>query len=174
MPRARPGTAGSDATACPGCRLRLAPSGGPTHPYFGASPACWALYGEALSRAYGDPACRDVLQLVVEAYACQHPGVPGRRSAQSVGIHLMTLCMVLEDGADPREGPKLHRRMVARPTFTWLEPPADRGGVTVAALLDASTSAAYVEAAWAWAGETWRAWQAHHDTVRGWIAPSLS
>ena len=162
-----------DASTCPGCGLRLAPSDVPTHPYFGASAACWALYGEALARAYNDPACRDVLQLVVDAYACQHPGEPGRRSAQSVGIHLMTLCMVLEDGADPRDGPKLHRRMVERPSFTWLEPPRERGDVTVAALLGASTSAAYVEVAWAWARATWQAWRAHHDTVRDWIAPSL-
>ena len=86
----------------------------------------------------------------------------------------MTLCMVLEDGADPRDGPKLHRRMVARPVFAWLEPPPERGGVTVASLLGSSTGAAYVDTAWAWARETWRAWQAHHDVVRAWIAPSLS
>jgi hypothetical protein len=163
-----------DVGACPGCGLRLEASAGPVHPYIGASPACWALYGRVLDRAYSDAACRDVLQVVVDTYACQHPGEPGRRSAQSVGIHLMTLCMVLEDGADPREGPKLHRRMVARPAFTWLEPPPERGRVTVAALLDAPSAAAYVDAVWAWARESWRAWQPHHDTVRAWIAPSLS
>jgi hypothetical protein len=86
----------------------------------------------------------------------------------------MTLYMVLEDGADPREGPKLHRRMVARPAFTWLAPPRERGRVTVAALLDAPTSAAYVDAVWAWARDVWRAWHPHHDVVRTWIALSLS
>ena len=161
-------------SACPGCGLRLATSDGPAHPYIGASPACWALYGRALARAYSDPVCREVLQLAVDAYACQHPGEPGRRSAQSVGIHLMTLCMVLEDGADPREGPKLHGRMVARPTFTWLAPPRERGQVTVAALLDAPTRGAYVDAVWAWARDVWRAWQPHHGVARTWIAPSLS
>lgn len=159
--------------ACPGCGLRLAASDGPAHPYYGASPACWAVYGRALARAYSDPAYRDVLQLVVDAYACQHPGQPGRRSTQSVGIHLMMLCMVLEERADPRDGPKLHARMVARPTFTWLEPPPDRGRVTVGAVLDAPTGAAYVDAAWAWARDTWRAWKPHHATVRAWIAASL-
>lgn len=160
-------------SACPGCGLVLDAVDGATHPYVESSPACWAAYGRALARAYGDPACGDVLQLVVDAYACQHPGVAGRRSAQSVGIHLMTLCMILEDGADPRQGPELHRRMVERPAFSWLEPPPDRGAVTIAALLDAPTAAAYVEAAWAFARSTWDAWQTHHATVRAWIAPSL-
>ena len=174
MPTQKASMSARDVSACPGCGLRLAASDGPAHPYIGASPACWALYGRALARAYGDPVCREVLQLAVDAYACQHPGSPGRRSAQSVGIHLMTLCLVLEAGADPREGPRLHRRMVARPAFNWLEPPPERGRVTVAALLDAPTSAAYVDAVWAWARDTWRAWQPHHDAVRSWIPPSLS
>ncbi len=160
-------------TACPGCGLRLAASDGPVHAYIGASAACWALYGRALERAYADPACRIVLQLAVDAYACQHPGDPARRPAQSVGLHLMTLCMVLEDGADPREGPQLHRSMVARPSFDWLEPPPERGEVTVAVFLDAPNADAYVRAAWSWARDVWRAWEPHHGTVRAWIAPSL-
>jgi hypothetical protein len=57
--------------------------------------------------------------------------------------------MVLEQGADPREGPKLHRRMVARPdVFTWLTPPHDRGHHTVLDVLDGE---AYVAAVTAWA-----------------------
>ena len=161
------------AVACPGCGARLPPVDAPAHPYIGASTGCWALYGRVLERAYADPVCRDVLQLVVDAYACQHPGEPGRRSAQSVGIHLMTLCMVLEDGADPRDGPRLHKRMVARPAFAWLEPPAHRGAAAAHALAESPTPAAYVDGAWAFARDVWRAWAPHHATVRGWIAPSL-
>ena len=163
---------GRHLEACPGCGLDLPHSDGPTHPYIGASAACWALYGHVLNRAYGEPACREVLQLVVDAYACQHPGEPGRRSAQSVGIHLMTLCMVIEDGADPRDGPKLHRRMVTRPSFTWLPPPPDRGEVTVRAVVDTTDAAAYVGAVHRWARAVWGAWDPHHGTVRAWIAPS--
>jgi Family of unknown function (DUF5946) len=156
-------------SACPGCGLRLEADDGPAHPYIGASPACWVLYGSALARAYSDPVCRSVLQLAVDAYACQHPGVPGRRSAQSVAVHLMTLCLVLEEGADPSEGPKLHRRMVKRPAYAWLEPPSERGQITVADVLDAKSAAAYVDTVWAWARETWPAWAPHHSTVRGWL-----
>lgn len=80
-------------SACPGCGLVLPAHDGPRHAYIGASAACWALYGRALERAYNDPSCREVPQLVVDSYACQHPGEAGRRAAQSVGIHLMTLCL---------------------------------------------------------------------------------
>ena len=151
----------------------LAALEGPTHPYVGSSAACWELYGRALARAYGDPECRGVLQLAVDAYACQHPGRPERRSAQSVGIHLMTLALVLEDGADPAEGPKLHKRMVARPPFSWLEPPSNRGRIAVAALVEAPSTAAFVDETWAWAHDVWRAWRSHHATVRSWISASL-
>lgn len=75
--------------------------------------------------------------------------------------------MVLEQGADPREGPKLHRRMVARPgVFTWLTPPHDRGHHTVVDVLDGE---AYAAAVTAWAEAVWGAWEEHHDTVRAWV-----
>lgn len=161
-----------DRSRCPGCDLELGRLDAPTHPYVGASPACWERYGRVLERAYADSLRREVLQLAVDAYACQHPGVPGRRSAQSVGIHLVTLCMVLEQGTDPRVGPKLHKRMVARPdVFTWLTPPGDRGHRTV---LDVLTTDAYAAAVRAWAQDVWGAWEAHHDTVRSWVSPCLT
>ena len=164
-----PGCSGGDGdlSRCAGCGLELRVSDGWTHPYIGASPACWERYGCVLERAYADPLRREVLQLAVDAYACQHPGEAGRRSAQSVALHLVTLCMVLEQGADPREGPKLHRRMVARPdVFTWLTPPHDRGHHTVLDVLDGK---AYAAAVTAWAEAVWGAWEEHHDTVRAWV-----
>ncbi len=100
-----------------------------------SSSACWARYGEVLAREFGDPAYSALHQLTVDAYAVQHPGVAERRAIQSVGLHLMILCLILEDGADPREDPKLHRRMVRRPSFEWLDPPLTQGRMTVADVL---------------------------------------
>ncbi len=105
----------------------------------------------------------------VDAYAVQHPGEPGRRAAQSVGIHLMTLCLVLERGGDPHEGPRLHRRMVARPVFAWLEPPQQRGSVTVADVLTTRDASGHVAAAQEWGLSVWQAWADHHGTVRAWL-----
>lgn len=99
---------GSGAGACPGCGALLPAEAGPTHAYMRSSPACWARFGEILAREFSDPAYFALHQLTVDAYAVQHPGGADRRAIQSVGLHLMTLCMVLEEGADPRNGPRLH------------------------------------------------------------------
>jgi hypothetical protein len=57
------------------------------------SPACWARYGELLSVQYSDPERMAFHQLIVDTYAVQHPDGDDPRAIQSVGIHLMTLCL---------------------------------------------------------------------------------
>ena len=166
-------TSPTDVSACPGCGLVLVVRAAPTHPYIGASPACWALYGEVLAREYGDPNYSRLHQVTVDTYAVQHPGVPERRSIQSVAMHLITLCLVLEDGADPREGPKLHKRLVRWPGFHWLEPPTPNGQITICDVLQARTSAEHERVVDAWASDVWAAWEHHHATVRDWIAQGL-
>ncbi|HEY0633553.1 MAG TPA: DUF5946 family protein [Thermoleophilaceae bacterium] len=164
---------GPTTSECPGCRLVLPQHDGPRHPYIGASAACWALYGHLLARAYSDPEIIPILQLIVDTYAVQHPGTPERRAAQSVGIHLMTLCMVLEQGADPRDGPQLHKRMVTRPAFSWLDPPPNRGSVTVGELVAVTDAGELDRRVWDWGREVWDAWALHHPTVRGWLRTSV-
>lgn len=86
----------------------------------------------------------------------------------------MTLCLVLEDGADPREGPKLHRRMVSRPAFAWLAPPPMTERLTVVDVLPARDIADHERRVRAWALDVWDAWAPHHGTVRRWLRESLS
>ncbi|MFN2467164.1 MAG: DUF5946 family protein, partial [Gaiellaceae bacterium] len=131
-------------------------------------------YGEVLAREFGDPRYFAVHQLTVDAYAAQHPGVAERRAIQSVGLHLMTLCMVVEEDADPREGPKLHRRMLGRAAFEWLDPPPTDDGLTVADVLPAQTRSEHERLVRAWAQDVWEAWAPHHQTVRRWVRHSLS
>ena len=152
----------------------LSSHAGPTHPYIGASPACWALFGEVLAREYGDPKYFRLHQVTVDTYAVQHPGLPERRSIQSVAVHLITLCLVLEDGADPAEGPKLHKRLAVSNSFHWLEPPHPNGRITVADVLEARTPAEHEALVDAWARDVWVAWKPHHATVRSWIARAFS
>jgi hypothetical protein len=111
--------------------------------------------------------------VTVDAYAVQHPGVPERRSIQSVALHLITLCLVLEDNADPRVGPRLHKRLAGRSSFHWLEPPRPNGTLTVADVVHAQTAAAHVREVEAWARDVWKAWSPHHATVREWIRQQL-
>ena len=160
---------------CPGCGLMLPPRPeAPTHPYIGASAECWALYGELLSREFQHPAYFRVHQLTVDTYAVQHPGSPERRAVQSVGLHLMTLCLVVEDGVDPSEGPALHKRFVRRPAFRWLEPPRPNGQLTTADALRSRNPEEHAQAVTAWGRDVWAAWAPHHHTVRGWIEESAA
>ena len=147
---------------------------GPRHPYLGCSPACWALYGELLAREYGDPTYFQLHQLSIDTYAVQHPGVPERRSIQSVALHLITLCLVLERGAEPSDGPKLHRRLVKRQAFNWLEPPRPIGQMTVADVHRAPSAEEHERILYAWARDVWGAWGPHHATIHRWIKDCLN
>ena len=141
----------------------------PAHPYMTCSPACWARYGDLLAVQYASPQRMAFHQLVVDSYAVQHPDGDDRRAIQSVGIHLMTLCLFIERGTDPASGTSLHRSMVARPVFHQLSPPASPGQLTLLDVpLDGDPSHARI-AAHAWAESVWTAWSPHHQTVRGWI-----
>jgi uncharacterized protein DUF5946 len=169
-------TAPSEATnACPGCGLELPRYDGPTHAYIGASPACWALYGELLAREYGELRYPPSHRLTVDVYAVQHPGAPERRAIQSVAVHLIALCLVLERGVATVTVRDLMQRVLARPSaLEWLEPPAPNGTITVRDVLasrDLAEHAANVER---WARDVWDAWSPHHARVRGWIEAGLS
>ena len=90
--------------SCPGCAIVLPEIEGPTHAYIESSPACWAKYGEVLAREYADPDLfAKVHRMSVDAYAVQHPGRPSPQSIQSVAVHLISLCTMIEkDASAPR------------------------------------------------------------------------
>jgi hypothetical protein len=161
----------SVSTMCPGCGAELPVHGGPRHAYVGASPACWQLYGRVTADPYARREGTRVRRLVVDSYAAQHPGIEQRRSLQSVAVHLMGLCVLLErDGATRRLAPVLGR-MPARKTMDlhWLAPPDLSGTITVADLLEAGSDDGYADRVEAWAGSVWAAWAPHHATVRAWL-----
>src|SRR6266536_812239 len=158
-------------SVCPGCGLQLPLHGGPTHAYVGASPACWSLYGQ-LPMAFGMTAVGDtVRRLVLDTYAVQHPGTPQMRSVQSVAVHAMGLCVLLERGGEERRvKPVLGRRPTRRaPALHWLEPPRPNGTLTVRGILGAEGAENYATAVKAWAADVWAAWEPHHNTVRRWL-----
>jgi Family of unknown function (DUF5946) len=157
--------------ACPGCGAVLSGNDGPKHAYLGASPACWELYQRLARPSSAQADATRVRRLVQDAYAAQHPGVPQRRSVQSIALHLMDLCLLLERDGQVRRPVPVLGRMPPRRTLDlhWLEPPKVRGTMTVADALHANAGdrrAARVEA---WASEVWAAWEPHHPTVRRWL-----
>ncbi len=158
---------------CVGCGAPVPDVGGPTHRYMGASPGCWAAYGEVLEGEYADyPRFAPVHRLTVDAYAAQHPGKPSPRSIGSVGVHLVRLHLQLERGLShgKANAAMLHVSSRLKGDFVWLEPPARLGELTVLHVREAQDPDAHAERVRAWARAVWWAWSPHHETVRGWAA----
>lgn len=156
-------------TTCPGCGLSLPASDGPTHEYIGASAACWELYGELIARDYGEYGMPDEHKYVVDAYAVQHPGEDVPRARQSVGVHLIRLCLMIE-----RDRPSRYAtRLMSRAThgglhIPWFGPATPLGTLTVADMLAAPDKPAHVELARRWGEDLWAAYGDVHETVRRW------
>ena len=137
--------------------------------YVGSAPGCWQLYTDLLAREYSDIRYAPAHQLTVDTYMVQHPGEPARRSAQSVAIHLVGLCLMLERGRTPAELPGLRKRVVERhDTFPWLTPPQSVGELTVLDILAAGSAEEHRHVVDRWAASAWEAWSAHHEQVRAW------
>jgi hypothetical protein len=144
---------------------------GPTHLYLGASPGCWAVYGEVLGKEYADYSrFAPVHRLTVDAYAAQHPGTPSPQAVGSVGVHLIRLHLQLEGGLphDRANAAMLHISSRLKKDFVWLDPPARLGELTVLYVHGARDPEGHVGRVREWAESAWEAWSAHHETVRRW------
>lgn len=160
---------------CPDCKAALPHTGGPRHAYLGGSASCWAAYGELLAKEYGDQAYMVVHRQTVDAYCAQHPGLPERRTIQSINVHLAGLCLTIERGSSG----DFARRHIAKLTegyedrFSWLPPPANLGGVRVTDVLAADDPTAHAREVQRWAEEVWSAWEPHHSHVRALVKAAL-
>lgn len=152
---------------CPGCGDVLPDIDGARHPYVGASSACWTRFAEVASTL---PPVTPLRRLVTDAYMVQHPGVPERRAIQSVGVHLVALCLVLEHGLPPERLSATVQRMLARPpAWHWLEPPMPNGPLTIGDLEAAAAAGDPAPAVDAYVRGVWLAWSRHHPIVEGWV-----
>jgi len=160
---------------CPGCRARYLPQAvDETHPYIGASPACWAAFGEVLAREFGDVTFGRVHRNTVDVYAVQHPGTDDRRQRQSVALHLIGVCHWLEHDIEVERLNAITQRLVnSERDWPWLEPPSGYP-MTVVDVLAARDGAEHVRLVRRWAEETWSAWSAHQQPVREWSRDAIS
>lgn len=165
-----------DQVRCVGCGGLFPKIEGPTHRYMESSPGCWAAYGEILAREYGDASFAVAHRFGVDAYAVQHPGQPSPQSIQSVAVHLIRLCLLLEESADmSRANDLMLAATKMKKNFVWLTPPPSRGAITVADLRRARNAAEHVELERSWAQTAWEAWSTHHQTIRAWLpAPTFA
>jgi hypothetical protein len=150
---------------CPECGALVNDIEGPT--YGSGAPGCWALFGEITGREFSDPAFRGHHRSPIDAYAVQHPGPPSPRAAKSAWVHLVGLCLVLERGFPVDNAVRAIARLASEgPAFPWLEPPPDRGSVTVTDVAATADVADHVRAMQRWADAAWAAWEEHFPAVR--------
>lgn len=138
---------------CPGCKIVLPHSDGQAHAYLGATPSCWALYGELLAREYSNPAYMAVHRMTVDAYCAQHPGTAERRTIQSINVHLVGLCLAIEHNAPEtfiRSAMKTLTEWYAD-RFNWLTPPEHLGAIRVRDVLAAEDASSHRVLAGQWA-----------------------
>ncbi len=155
---------------CIGCGGLFPEMDGPTHRYMESSPGCWAAYGEVLAREYSDPAYAPNHRLSVDAYAVQHPGRPSPQSIQSVAVHLIRLCLLLECGLEMgRANEAILKASESKKQFVWLEPPPSRGTVTVAEVRRATNPEEHIILVRQWAESAWQAWSSHHSQIHAWL-----
>jgi len=159
---------------CPGCGARYLPlPWGATHPYIGASAACWAAFGELLAREFQDPAYGWIHRHTVDVYAVQHPGIDGRRQRQSVALHLIGLCHWLKHGTDaPQLIPITGRLAYEDRAWAWLTPPTTYE-LTVLDVLGARDADEHGHLVREWAETVWQSWSAHHELIRRWADEAL-
>jgi hypothetical protein len=140
---------------------------GPTHRYLLAAPACWRIYGEVLARRLASAVAQPD-RWPVDAYAIQHPGVPGLQSSQSVLVHLVSLGLMLEREASPQFATRAMATLISthKGKFPWLEPPESVGALSVADIAAADSESEQGRLVVDWGRSAWDAWSQYHETVR--------
>ena len=135
------------------------------------SPGCWAIYGDVLLRQYADARTNLRYFHTVDAYAVQHPGLPTPQTIQSVNVHLISLCYLMERGySSDRTEPKMRLAIQKfKGQFTWLAPPASKGAITVVDVAQAVEPDDLIRCIEAWSKSAWEAWSVHHPAVRMWV-----
>jgi hypothetical protein len=151
---------------CPGCKLSLPIFDGPTHDYIGASPSCWALFGQVMAREYGGPAYMKVHQLTVDAYAVQHPGRAEPRAVRSVWGHLASLYLQLEQGVPTDRAKQVIPLVTSQSeSLGWIEPPEQCSAMTIADVVAAASPAEHCSVVEQWARSVWNCWSSHHRRI---------
>ena len=147
----------SAAAACPSCGAPL-----------GGREGCQGAFDVLSASAWASPVRAAVHNLVVDAYAMQHPEEYGR-SPKSYAAHLCGLCCGVEHAGDRQLYWSIARwldgaRQVDKPQLL-----RTRGDRTIADVAKITDAAAFADAVRAWATSVWAAYAAQHDQARRWL-----
>jgi Family of unknown function (DUF5946) len=161
---------------CPGCQAVLPRiENGATHRYMTSSAACWAIFNSlyAPERPLAPGAFNN---LIVDAYAVQHPGTPSDQTINSVAIHAMVLYGIFERGFSPdqalwlRQRPGRIKSTEKHSRFYWLSPPAFDSSLTVVDVAAGETPNDRSVLLERWVKDVWSRWsEAHGQQIGIWF-----
>ena len=152
---------------CPNCGAVVPDIDGPTHAYMISSPGCWAAFGRLQA---GEPArsgYQTVHGLAVDAFAASHGGDGSqRRDRQSVCLHLMALCLVLQRGQGSRRRMALLRGLTAvKRDWPRLERPEGVPALSHTHAAHAGDGEEYAARVTEWAQAVWAFWAPEHERI---------
>ena len=155
--------------SCPGCKTSFSKGDeNSTHPYIGALPECWKMYGDILAKEYENRDYFTVHRITVDAYASQHIGnQEDRRARQSANVHLIALYLTFEKDENPKkiieflktatntkkDWPSLSQRKTPK----WM---------TVKDILPAKTAQEHIELVKKWGKSVWDDYSDIHPEIR--------
>ncbi|NKB26216.1 MAG: hypothetical protein GKR99_01045 [Rhodobacteraceae bacterium] len=153
-------------TTCPACG-HPGDHDGPAHAYISPSPACWARYGEVLTREYSDRDYWQAHRLLTDAYCGQHSVGEDRRARQSLYIHLAALMLHFED-AVPADRIVAFLRKAAKSgnPFNPLPMPQDSVNVRIDDVHAARDVREHSAAVTDYARAVYDVWAPQHDVFR--------
>jgi hypothetical protein len=130
---------------------------------------CFELFAELCARGYTDPQYGAATFYGMDAHALQHPEIHGKKNNTG---HLLRLCWIFERGAQAQSGtvPKWWQTYIGRNDIISLEPPLDRGKMTVVEVAAAKTPEEYEALMQQWALSVYKAWHGHHDWAKSELA----
>jgi hypothetical protein len=154
---------------CPVCGAHVPDVDGPVHAYVPSAPGCWSVFGEVQAdemQRFGYPPAHRV---VADAYMAQHPGDGSdRRDRQSVFVHLVGLCAVLEEQAEHPHATGLLARVFDQfDDFPALRRASGPGALTILHMRDAPDLGSFEQRAQEWAAAVWDSWKEQHHLIRG-------
>ncbi len=153
---------------CPGCCASVPLVDGQTFkPYIGTCEGCWRIYTNVLSHQLEEyEEHKEYHRILVDAYSVQHPGTPSLQSIQSVNVHLIGLCAMLEKNATGAQATHAMRMVLHhKRDFRWLKPPSFQSRLSITSIQLDSDIEQMHKSIVMWAKDVWSAWSAHHNTV---------
>jgi hypothetical protein len=157
---------------CVGCGALVPDSDGGTDERNNASAGCFALYSDVSGRHFSDIYYGSIIDFSSDAYSLQHPGTPSPRTIKSNAVHFISLYLQLEKGYNRLAAARAKQQAATdhKDTFTWLEPPASMGLITVVNIHAEQDPVARIELVKHWAATVWAAWHTRHAIIGKWAA----